>query len=119
MLASAALLTFFATHADRPLVWLPTGLLLGGAVGNLIDRTARGAVTDFIKLPRWPAFNVADIAITFGVLALLYVLEAAASDASWRCVTAREAAGERLDVFLAGAAGSRARGAAADRRRAR
>jgi signal peptidase II len=34
-------------------------------------------VTDFIKLPYWPAFNVADMAITFGVLALLYVLDVA------------------------------------------
>ena len=44
-------------------------------LGNLIDRVRVGAVTDFIKLPGWPAFNVADMAITFGVLALLYVLE--------------------------------------------
>ena len=73
--ALAALLVFFARHRDRPLVWLPTGLLIGGATGNLIDRTAEGAVTDFIDFPFWPAFNVADIAITFGVLALLYVLE--------------------------------------------
>jgi signal peptidase II len=73
--ALAALLLFFARHRDRPLVWLPTGLLIGGATGNLIDRTREGAVTDFIDLPLWPAFNVADIAITFGVLSLLYVLE--------------------------------------------
>jgi signal peptidase II len=73
--ALAALLVFFARHRDRPLVWLPTGLLIGGATGNLIDRTAEGAVTDFIDFPFWPAFNVADISITFGVLALLYVLE--------------------------------------------
>ena len=71
----AALLTFFATHSRRPLVWLPTGLLLGGAAGNLIDRLARGYVTDFIDLPAWPAFNIADMCITFGVLTLLYVLE--------------------------------------------
>ena len=36
--AVSALLIFFATHSRRPLVWLPTGLLLGGAAGNLIDR---------------------------------------------------------------------------------
>ena len=54
---------------------MSTGLLIGGALGNLIDRLAHGAVTDFIKLPAWPAFNVADMAITFGVLALLWVLE--------------------------------------------
>ncbi|HEX2412829.1 MAG TPA: signal peptidase II [Solirubrobacteraceae bacterium] len=73
--ALAALLVFFARHPDRPLVWLPTGLLIGGALGNLIDRTFEGAVTDFIDLPLWPAFNVADVAITLGVLTLLYVLE--------------------------------------------
>jgi signal peptidase II len=73
--ALGALLVFFARHRDRPLVWLPTGLLIGGAAGNLIDRMRQGAVTDFIDLPAWPAFNVADMAITFGVLALLYVLE--------------------------------------------
>ena len=73
--ALAALLVFFHRHRNRPLVWLPTGLLIGGAAGNLIDRTREGAVTDFIDLPLWPAFNVADMAITFGVLTLLYVLE--------------------------------------------
>ena len=56
-------------------MWLPTGLLLGGAAGNLIDRLDRGYVTDFIDLPLWPAFNIADICITLGVLSLLYVLE--------------------------------------------
>ena len=71
----AALLIFFATHSRRPLVWLPTGLLLGGAAGNLIDRIRAGAVTDFIKIPHWPAFNVADICVTLGVLTLIYVLE--------------------------------------------
>ncbi len=70
-----ALLVFFATHSRRPLVWLPTGLLLGGAAGNLIDRTRQGFVTDFIDLPLWPAFNLADTCITIGVLSLLYVLE--------------------------------------------
>jgi signal peptidase II len=73
--ALIALLVFFVRHRDRPLVWLPTGLLIGGATGNLIDRTREGAVTDFIDLPLWPAFNLADVAITFGVLSLLYVLE--------------------------------------------
>jgi signal peptidase II len=73
--ALAALLVFFVRHRDRPLVWLPTGLLIGGAAGNLIDRMRESAVTDFIDLPLWPAFNVADVAITFGVLTLLYVLE--------------------------------------------
>jgi signal peptidase II len=74
-LALAALLVFFVRHRDTRLVWLPTGLLIGGAAGNLIDRARDGAVTDFVDLPAWPAFNLADVAITFGVLSLLYVLE--------------------------------------------
>ena len=61
-------------------MWLPTGLLVGGAIGNIIDRLRDGAVTDFLKLPHWPAFNVADMAITFGVLALFYVLEGRRDD---------------------------------------
>jgi signal peptidase II len=73
--ALVGLLAFFATHLQRPLVWLPTGLLVGGAAGNLVDRAREGAVTDFVDLPLWPAFNLADAAITVGVLALLYVLE--------------------------------------------
>lgn len=74
-IALTALLAYFASHADRPGVWLPTGLLVGGALGNIIDRVREGAVTDFLKLPGWPAFNVADIAITAGVVALLIVVE--------------------------------------------
>ena len=73
--ALVGLIVYFVLNAGRPLVWLPTGLLLGGALGNVFDRVRDGAVTDFIKLPHWPAFNVADMAITFGVVALVYVLE--------------------------------------------
>ena len=73
--AVVALGAYFATHLDRPLVWLPTGLLAGGALGNVIDRVHQGYVTDFIKLPAWPVFNVADMAITFGVLALVLAAE--------------------------------------------
>jgi signal peptidase II len=75
LLALALLLAYFLVRPTRPWLWLPTGMLIGGAVGNLIDRAAFGSVIDFIKLPAWPAFNVADISITFGVLALLWVLE--------------------------------------------
>jgi signal peptidase II len=50
------------------------GLILGGAIGNLIDRLRIGAVVDFIDIGvnslRWPAFNVADSAITIGVVIL-------------------------------------------------
>jgi signal peptidase II len=73
--ALLALVVFFVTHTGRALVWLPTGLLVGGAVGNVIDRAREGSVTDFVKFPHFPAFNVADMAITVGMLALIYVLE--------------------------------------------
>ena len=75
--ALMGLVVYFASHADKPLVWLPTGLLVGGALGNLLDRAGDGEVTDFVKLPLWPAFNLADVAITVGVLALVYVIEGA------------------------------------------
>ena len=69
--AVVALLVYVARNAQRPLVWLPAGLLLGGALGNVIDRVREGAVVDFLKLPHWPAFNVADAAICVGVAALV------------------------------------------------
>jgi signal peptidase II len=78
--ALSALVVYFVLRPARPWLWLPVGLLLGGAIGNLIDRIGGGSVTDFIKLPFWPAFNVSDMAITFGVLALLYVLEGRRAD---------------------------------------
>ena len=74
LLALAALTAYFVLHPARRGLWVPTGLLLGGAIGNLIDRLVHGSGTDWIKLPHWPAFNVADMAITFGVIALLFVL---------------------------------------------
>ena len=75
LVALAMLAYYLALRPERPWLWLPTGLLIGGAIGNLIDRIVHGAVTDFGKLPAWPAFNIADVSITFGVLALLWVLE--------------------------------------------
>ena len=73
--AIAALLAYFSRNLSRPWIWLPTGLLLGGAVGNVLDRVREGAVVDFVKIPHWPAFNVADSAITVGVVVLLFVIE--------------------------------------------
>lgn len=76
-LALLVLLVYFARHRNKSLIWLPTGMLLGGALGNILDRLRVGSVTDFIKLPLgWPAFNLADTSITLGVLLLLFVIEA-------------------------------------------
>lgn len=80
LVALAVLVGYFAMRPERPWLWLPTGMLIGGALGNLIDRIANGAVTDFIKLPLWPAFNVADTSITLGVVCLLFVLEGRRGD---------------------------------------
>jgi signal peptidase II len=77
-LAVLALLVYFARNFSKRLVWLPTGMILGGALGNVLDRLRTGSVTDFVKLPLgWPPFNLADAAITLGVLGLLLVVEGA------------------------------------------
>jgi signal peptidase II len=74
--ALAVLLIYFARHSSLPLIWLPTGMLIGGAVGNIADRLRHGSVTDFIKLPLgWPPFNLADASITLGILVLFVVID--------------------------------------------
>lgn len=50
------------------------GMLLGGGVGNLVDRLRFGYVTDFVDLRVWPVFNLADSVIVVGTIALLYLI---------------------------------------------
>ena len=69
------LVAYFLVNRAMPWLWLPVGLLLGGALGNLADRAREGAVIDFIDPVGWPAFNIADSCIVIGVLALLWVVE--------------------------------------------
>lgn len=70
------LLAFLAVRARGDwAIWLPAGLLIGGALGNLADRVRDGAVTDFIDLPLWATFNLADVAITVGVILLVFLPE--------------------------------------------
>lgn len=71
--AFVALLGYFLAVSHRGSTWIPIGLLAGGALGNLTDRITEGAVTDFIDPPSWPAFNVADIEITAGVIVLAII----------------------------------------------
>ncbi|MFN8485903.1 MAG: signal peptidase II [Anaerolineae bacterium] len=59
---------------DHWMVRVALGLLLGGSIGNLIDRLTRGSVVDFIDVRVWPIFNVADSAIVVGVFILFYYL---------------------------------------------
>jgi signal peptidase II len=73
--AVVLLIVYFAMHATRPWLWLPVGIIAGGAFGNLLDRLREGAVIDFIDPMVWPAFNVADAGIVIGILGLLYVIE--------------------------------------------
>lgn len=60
----------FSRDPTKPGMWVAVGLLTGGALGNLADRIRAGAVIDYIDLPHWPPFNLADTAITLGVLLL-------------------------------------------------
>lgn len=70
-------LVVVATRVRRTGTAVALGLVLGGALGNLADRLFRGhhgAVVDFITLTHWPTFNVADAAITVGVVLLVALL---------------------------------------------
>jgi signal peptidase II len=71
--ALGLILVIFAYNAARPGIWAPMGLLAGGAFGNLADRVRIDSVTDFIDLPLWPAFNLADVSIVLGVAGLALV----------------------------------------------
>jgi signal peptidase II len=76
LLAGAAIIGFIRqTPASQRLVLLACSFVLGGAVGNLIDRLAHGEVIDFVLVHYrdwyWPAFNVADSFISIGVVFLL------------------------------------------------
>lgn len=70
----AILVYLFNPGFAHPLMRTGLALMLAGAVGNLIDRLRTGEVVDFIKVPDFPAFNVADSAITVGVICLLFTL---------------------------------------------
>jgi signal peptidase II len=75
-IALAVLLVYFVRHRSDAWMWLPTGMLFGGAIGNLVDRIRVGSVIDFVKLPLgWPPFNLADASITLGVVILFGLIE--------------------------------------------
>jgi signal peptidase II len=66
-----------ARNPTAPGMWVAVGLVAGGALGNLADRLRAGQVTDYIEIGSWPPFNLADVAITAGVLifALIFLRE--------------------------------------------
>lgn len=75
LVVAAVFLVWMATATSRP-VALGLGLLIGGALGNAVDRVLYGAVIDFVSLHAygwyWYVFNLADTAVVAGVIALLY-----------------------------------------------
>lgn len=72
LFAIAFIIYFYRSHSDRTWITkLTIGLLLGGAVGNLVDRVVAGRVTDFIDVGPWPIFNLADSSITVGITLLI------------------------------------------------
>ena len=75
-LAISVVLLVWLTRAGSRLSAIAIGIVLGGAIGNVIDRVRFGAVVDFLDFHawgyHWPAFNVADSAISIGVGLLLY-----------------------------------------------
>lgn len=66
---------FYRTQTQSNLITrLTIGMLLGGAIGNLIDRLVAGEVTDFIDVGRWPIFNLADSSIVVGMILMVSTL---------------------------------------------
>jgi signal peptidase II len=76
--ALAVIAFVFGRDPERRGMWVAAGLLGGGALGNLIDRLAAGEVTDYVAVGSWPPFNLADVAITVGVvlMVLIYLRDA-------------------------------------------
>ena len=74
---SAAMAAVIWKHSAEKLAPAAAALVLGGAIGNLIDRLMLGSVTDFIDLHigdiHWPAFNIADSAIVLGVIFFILI----------------------------------------------
>lgn len=70
-LCVAAALAWLATRIPWPFGPIGLGLIVGGALGNLLDRLTRGSVVDYVDIGLWPTFNLADVAISVGVLLLV------------------------------------------------
>jgi signal peptidase II len=105
-LVVVAVLLRSGRHATRPAAALALGLVLGGAVGNLVDRAFRagegflgGGVVDFVDLQWWPVFNVADMGVVCGAALLVVV--------SWREEAVRAGVGSQAapEVEAGGANG--------------
>lgn len=58
-------------NLDKPAAQILTGMIIGGALSNLIERILHGHVTDFISIWKWPVFNLADAFITVGIFSVI------------------------------------------------
>ena len=74
LVIAAACLMYRRLMSEKAIIRWGVALLLGGAVGNLIDRLRIGGVIDFLDFRIWPVFNIADIGICVGVALLMYAL---------------------------------------------
>ena len=74
ILLSLLWIIFQRFQSQQPSLMVSLGLILGGAVGNLIDRIRFGGVTDFLDFRMWPVFNVADSCITIGAVLMAWEL---------------------------------------------
>ena len=103
----AVVVAFSARKLRSPLALVLCGIVIGGALGNVVDRATRvqaggkfmsGAVVDFIDLQWWPVFNVADMAVVCGGIALaIFMVMAPEESAPEAAVPAGEAAGQEPD----------------------
>jgi signal peptidase II len=75
VVALCAIAIFLARLVHRNLIAATgAGLLVGGSLGNLVDRLVHGGVTDYIDLSSWPTFNLADACITVGAILIVWGL---------------------------------------------
>ncbi len=84
LLVAVVLVWGWRAAQHQPEMVVPLALVLGGALGNVVDRLARGLVVDFLDFHFWPVFNVADIALTLGVAC-----------AAWRLIRSSAGSPER------------------------
>lgn len=90
LIAAGGMVMLWKEHREHPLAALAIALVVGGALGNVIDRIYRGFVVDFVAVGGFPRFNLADSAITIGVLLLLVAM---VRDGRQQGATTREGAG--------------------------
>jgi signal peptidase II len=74
LIAGGGLFMLWREHRQNPLAAIAIALVVGGAIGNVIDRMYRGYVVDFVAVGSFPRFNLADASISIGVLLLLVAM---------------------------------------------